>query len=165
MADGRRAGWLPRLLVMDVDGTLTDGKIYVSAEGEPFKVFDAKDGLGVWMLLPQMGVTPLVITGLESAMVERRCGKLGIEEFYQGVSDKRGLLERLLAERGLGMGDVAYIGDDLNDLPCMEAVRAGGGLVGCPADAVPEVKAVAGFISERTGGNGAVRDFIDFLRG
>ena len=142
-----------KLFVMDVDGTLTDGKIYVGAEGELFKAFNVKDGYGIHDLLMPAGITPVIITGRKSGVVEARCRELGIERCYQGVRDKVGLTYT----------QVAYIGDDLNDLPCMEKVRSNGGIVACPSDAVGPVREIAMFVSDREGGNGAVRCFIDYL--
>ena len=158
----RRAGF--GLLFMDVDGTLTDGRVYVGEGGELFKAFDIKDGLGIHDILPALGIVPVIITGRRSAMLGRRCAELGIAELHQGVSDKLPLLHEIAAGHGVGLGGCAYIGDDVNDLPCMEAVKKAGGVVGCPADAVPEVRSVADFASERDGGRGAVREFIEWLR-
>ena len=153
-----------RMLAMDVDGTLTDGRIYMGADGELFKAFDAKDGLGVAALLPQMGVLPVGITGRRSELLERRCAELGVEELHQGVSDKLAVLKDVAERWGVPFSSVAYIGDDVNDLPCMRAVSEEGGLVGCPADAVLEVRAEADFVSARGGGSGAVREFIDYIK-
>ena len=152
-----------KLLVMDVDGTLTDGKIYIGAEGEVFKAFNVKDGYGIHDLLIPAGITPVIITGRKSGIVEARCRELGIERCYQGVRDKVQQLDQLLQEMGQTYAQVAYIGDDLNDLPCIEKVRSNGGIVACPRDAVESVRNVAHFISIHDGGNGAVRDFIDTL--
>lgn len=153
-----------RLLFMDVDGTLTDGRVYVGEGGELFKAFDIKDGLGIRNVLPSMGVVPVIITGRRSAMLERRCAELGIGELHQGVSDKLPLLREITESYGVGLGCCAYIGDDVNDLPCMEVVKGAGGVVGCPSDAVPEIHLLADFVSTRDGGRGAVREFITWLR-
>lgn len=152
-----------RVFCMDVDGTLTDGKVYVGDGGELFKAFDVKDGLGIRRILPERGIVPVVITGRESAMLARRCAELAVEEVHQGVSDKLPLLEDIAARLGASMANVAYIGDDVNDLDCMRAVKSAGGVVGCPADAVLDVLEIADFVSRRCGGAGAVRDFIDYL--
>lgn len=164
MIFARKNGCRISILIMDVDGTLTDGRIYISETGEYLKVFDVKDGLGIKCLLPETGVIPVIITGRKSAMLERRCAELGIEELHQGISDKLSLLCEIAAEHGIGLDGCAYIGDDINDLPCMEAIKNAGGLVGCPADAVFEVRSVADFVSTRGGGHGAVREFIEWLR-
>jgi 3-deoxy-D-manno-octulosonate 8-phosphate phosphatase (KDO 8-P phosphatase) len=148
-----------KLLVLDVDGTLTDGKIYMSASGELMKVFDIKDGYGIHELLPKAGITPVIITGRESMILERRCEELGIEHIYQGIANKIEKLDDVLRMFDVTYKNVAYIGDDLNDLPCMERV----GIVGCPSDASQCVLAIADYISAKGGGNGAVRDFIEWL--
>lgn len=149
---------------MDVDGTLTDGQIHIGANGELFKSFNVKDGLGIHDILPRMNVTPVIITGRSSSMLARRCSELGIIELHQGISEKAELLSDILAKRGLSLANIAYIGDDLNDYECMLVVKQGGGLVACPHDAVREVRDLADFVSNRNGGQGAVREFIDWLK-
>lgn len=149
-------------LVMDVDGTLTDGKVYMGDNGELCKAFDIKDGCGIRMILMPAGIRPVIITGRSSRILENRCRELGITELYQGVSDKVGCLNALLGSAP-DYSKVAYIGDDINDLACMRLIKTNGGVVGCPADAVDAVKAWADFISCRNGGNGAVREFIEWI--
>lgn len=148
-----------KILVMDVDGTLTDGKIYMSANGELCKAFDIKDGCGIHDILIPAGILPVIITGRNSEIVQKRCQELGITEVYQGISNK---LEKLL-EVTQELGAIAYIGDDINDITCMSAIKESGGLVGCPGDAAEQVKELADFVSEKSGGNGAVRDFIEWI--
>ena len=152
-----------KYLVMDVDGTLTDGKIYMSAEGELVKAFNIKDGCGIHDVLIPSGVLPVIITGRTSLILEKRCIELGIMDVYQGIHNKREKLEEYLAERGDIYENVAYIGDDINDLSCMVPIKEAGGLVGCPADAVKQVKEIADFISAKNGGDGAVREFIEWI--
>lgn len=144
---------------MDVDGTLTDGKVYIGENGELFKAFDIKDGYGIHVLLPQYGITPIIITGRKSIMLERRCEEIGIKHVYQGISDKPQVLLRVMEELGITAKETAYIGDDLNDITCMKLC----GTVGCPNDAVEPVKELADHICRRDGGSGAVREFIDFI--
>ena len=151
-----------RYFVMDVDGTLTDGKIYIGENGELCKAFDIKDGCGITMILIPAGIIPVIITGRSSKILENRCKELGITQLYQGISDKVACLNALLGNAP-DYSKVAYIGDDINDLPCMQLIKGNGGLIGCPADAVEEVKEWAEFISTRNGGNGAVREFIEWL--
>jgi 3-deoxy-D-manno-octulosonate 8-phosphate phosphatase (KDO 8-P phosphatase) len=148
-----------KVLVLDVDGTLTDGKVYLSARGEVMKAFDIKDGYAIKELLPCHGILPVVITGRQSAILEYRCKELGIDHLYQGVSEKRKQLDMLLISLGFSAVETAYIGDDMNDYECMLfcAVR------GCPEDAVPEIKAITDFIATKKGGDGAVREFIEWL--
>lgn len=146
-------------LIMDVDGTLTDGKIYMSSAGEAMKSFNIKDGYGIHDILPLAGIVPVVITGRTSEIVMQRCNELGITRVYQGVSDKLGKLTEVVEN----LGAAAYIGDDMNDLACMKAVKQAGGIVGCPEDAVENVKQIADFVSSHRGGDGAVRDFIEWI--
>lgn len=150
-------------LALDVDGTLTDGKIYMGANGEVAKAFDVKDGYAICEMLPSAHISPIVITGRESGIVQMRCTELGIERVYQGVSDKLAVLSSIVSEEGRSLANVAYMGDDLNDLKCMMAVRDSGGLVACPQDAADAVKKVSGFVSSRRGGDGAVREFVEWL--
>ena len=148
-----------KYLVMDVDGTLTDGKIYMGNDGEMMKAFDIKDGCGIHDILIPAGITPVIITGRSSKILENRCKELGITNLYQGIRNK---IEKLLTIT-TDLSTVAYIGDDINDLSCMEPIKEAGGLVGCPADAVQKVVDLADFVSKRNGGNGAVREFIEWI--
>ncbi len=148
-------------LVMDVDGTLTDGKIYMGSNGELCKAFNIKDGCGIHDILIPSGIMPVIITGRKSDIVLNRCRELGITEVYQGVSDKTGTLRSVTSD----LSKVAYIGDDINDLACMCAVKEAGGVIGCPADASAKVLAVADYVAGHKGGDGAVRDFIEWLTG
>lgn len=148
-----------KYFVMDVDGTLTDGKIYMSPSGEAMKAFNIKDGCGIHDILIPSGIVPVIITGRKSQIVLNRCIEIGITEVYQGVSDKLQKLREISGD----LSTVAYIGDDINDIECMKAVKESGGVVGCPSDAVKEVKDISDFVSNNTGGNGAVRDFINWL--
>lgn len=150
-----------KYLVMDVDGTLTDGKIYIGNEGEIFKAFDVKDGYAIHYILPKYGITPVIITGRNSAIMEKRCAEIGIKLLFQGVTDKISILRKAVNEASLDC--VAYIGDDLNDFECMQLIKEEGGLIGCPSDAINQIKAIARFQSSKTGGNGAVREFIEEL--
>lgn len=146
-------------LVMDVDGTLTDGKIYMSSSGEAMKAFNIKDGYGIHDICIPAGIIPIIITGRSSDIVLNRCKELGIAEVHQGIVNKVEKLKSLVED----LSTAAYIGDDLNDLPCMSEIKKAGGLVGCPADAVEKVKEISDFISPHNGGDGAVRDFVELL--
>lgn len=139
---------------MDVDGTLTDGKIYIGNGGEIFKAFDVKDGYAIHYILSKYGITPVIITGRDSVIMEKRCAEIGIKLLFQGVSDKIAILRDVVNDASLDC--VAYIGDDLNDLECMQLIKEEGGLTGCPSDAINQIKAIASFLSSKTGGNGAV---------
>ena len=158
-----------KFFVMDVDGTLTDGKIYMGNDGEMMKAFDIKDGCGIHDILIPSGIIPVIITGRSSLILKRRCDELGIKELYQGVEDKLAKLHEILYRYQSNnnciykLSNVAYIGDDMNDLSIMQEIKARNGIVGCPSDAIAEVKAIADFVSDRMGGNGAVRDFIECI--
>ena len=152
-----------KILIMDVDGTLTDGKIYIGENGEIFKVFNIKDGYGIKDILNFANILPVVITGRSSPAVANRCRELGISEVYQGVSDKKSKMIDIINNQNVLLENVAFIGDDLNDLCCINTIKASGGLVGCPADAVDAVKARVDFIAPHNGGQGAVRDFIEWI--
>lgn len=144
---------------MDVDGTLTDGKIYMGPSGEAMKAFDVKDGWGIHAILIPHGIRPVIITGRVSEIVARRCEELEITDVYQGIKDKAAQLRSITED----FSEVAYIGDDIIDLPCMQLVKEAGGIVGCPSDAVKAVKEISDYIADHDGGNGAVRDFIEWL--
>ncbi len=150
-------------LVMDVDGTLTDGKIHMGNDGEVYKAFDIKDGCGIHDILIPAGIKPVIITGRTSKILVNRCGEIGITELYQNIKNKIEKLDEILRGTGYCYSNVAYIGDDINDLSCMKPVKAAGGLIGCPSDAVKAVKELADFVSTRNGGNGAVREFIEWI--
>ena len=152
-------------LILDVDGTLTDGKIYMGPTGEAFKAFDIKDGCGIHDIFPAHGGQVIVITARSSEIVRRRCEELKIQHVYQGVRDKaqkmRELAELFSLERNEAgeYKNVAYMGDDIIDLSimCLCEYR------GAPRNAVAAVLREANFISTRNGGDGAVREFIEFL--
>ncbi len=144
---------------MDVDGTLTDGKIYLGNDGEMMKAFDIKDGCGIHDIAIPLGIIPVIITGRSSKILQNRCNELGITNLHQGIRNKIEKLHTITTD----LSTVAYIGDDINDLSCMEQIKAAGGLVGCPSDAVKKVVDIADFVSTRNGGSGAVRDFIEWL--
>jgi len=154
-----------RLLIMDVDGTLTDGKIYIGESGEMMKAFDIKDGHAIYHILPKYNIIPAIITGRKSKIVENRCRELNIIHLYQGISNKIDKMDELLLllEEHIGekltYENVAYVGDDVIDLQCMIAC----GVKGCPADAVNEILEVSDFVGTKTGGNGFVREFIEWL--
>lgn len=147
-----------KLLALDVDGVLTDGTIYISPAGEVFKGFNAKDGMGISCAL-RNNLQIAVITGRQSPIVERRCEELGIKLFMQGVKDKRLALQQMAQKLGLTREEIAYMGDDLNDIPAFKA----SGLSLAPADGSIEVLAVADIITKAKGGRGAVREAITMI--
>jgi 3-deoxy-D-manno-octulosonate 8-phosphate phosphatase (KDO 8-P phosphatase) len=149
-----------RLVVTDVDGVLTDGGVYYSERGEAMKRFNVRDGMGVERLRGDR-VETAFLTRENSPIVERRAEKLRVR-CHLGVADKLAALPSLLAESGLELAHVAYIGDDVNDLEIMRAV-AERGLVAAPADARPEIAALAHFSCPSPGGAGAFRDFAEWI--
>lgn len=154
--------------ILDVDGTLTDGKIYMGNTGELFKAFDIKDGYALHKLIPEHHVIPVILTSRESTIVRKRCEELGIHHIYQGCINKLDALKDSLEREDKGKGELllkncAYMGDDLPDLECMLAIKNAGGITACPADAAEEIQKVADFVSQYKGGNGAVREFAQWL--
>jgi len=147
-----------RLLILDVDGVLTDGSIILDNEGNEFKAFHVRDGHGIKMLI-RAGINVAIITGRYSKVVERRAHELGITEIYQKSYDKRVAYRQLVEKYSVDEKEVAYIGDDIVDIPLLK--RSGFPVV--VADADDEVKAVAAMITKNRGGKGAVREICDFL--
>ena len=147
-----------RAAIFDVDGVLTDGRIYLSAQGEEFKAFATLDGHGM-KLLAQGGIVPIVITGRDSPAVRRRVADLGLPHAVYGARNKLAAAQPLLDQLGLRWEQVAVIGDDWPDLPLM--VRAG--FACAPAQAHAEVKAAAHHVTAAAGGHGAAREFCDLL--
>jgi len=152
------AGLGMKAAIFDVDGVLTDGRLYIGEDGETVKAFSALDGHGL-KLLARGGIEPVVITGRDSPAVRRRLADLGITQAMFGVQDKAAAAEALLAKLGVGWPEVAAIGDDWPDLPLL--LRAG--FSGAPANAHAEVRAVADHVSALDGGHGAAREFCDLL--
>lgn len=147
-----------RALVLDVDGVLTDGGMYVLDSGESFKRFDVKDGLGLARLLDS-GFVVALLSSDDSPGIRHRAEKLGVKDVYTGVSDKSAALKKFLDSHGLAPDVVAFVGDDLTDRGVMKEV----GLAICPSDAVEEVRRIAHWVTERPGGRGAVREVADAL--
>lgn len=147
-----------RLLVLDVDGVLTDGRLTFDNQGNELKSFHTRDGLGL-KLLQRAGVELAIISGRASRMVTDRAASLGIEHVFQGEDDKSSALDALLDNTGVDPSEVAYAGDDWIDLPVMARV----GLAIAVADADPEVRKRAHWVTERGGGRGAVREICTGL--
>jgi 3-deoxy-D-manno-octulosonate 8-phosphate phosphatase (KDO 8-P phosphatase) len=147
-----------KIFLMDVDGVLTDGRLYYTETGEEIKVFDVRDGLGI-KLLQRSGIEVGVISGRSSKALLKRLEELGIEEVHTGRNDKLEVLEKILKEKNLKVEEVAYVGDDYLDVPVLK-------VVGFPAtvkDAPPLVKRHALYVSKSEGGKGAVREIAEFL--
>lgn len=147
-----------RLLVLDVDGVLTDGRLYYGVRGEALKVFHVRDGLGL-KLLAAAGVKVAVISGRRSGMTARRCRELGVRHLVQGVEDKLAAFHRLRARLGVTAGACACVGDDVPDVPLMREV----GLSFAVADAHAQARSAAHVITQLPGGRGAVREICDYL--
>ncbi len=146
-----------RLVLLDVDGVLTDGRLYYGPEGEALKAFDVKDGHGIVLLRDH--VTFGVISGRPGKASEQRLRELRFEHLVFGERDKLAGYARL-AHLGVPDAEVAYMGDDVNDLPLLARV----GLSACPADALPEVRAAVHLVTAAPGGRGAVRELCDLIR-
>jgi len=146
------------LIVLDVDGTMTDGSIYLDSNLVETKKFNIKDGLGI-CLAQSAGIDFMMLTGRSSACVEQRANELRIKYIAQGIQDKAAYLKEFMANHKFSSEQIAYIGDDLNDLPAMRYA----GVSACPTDAADEVKAYCDFVLTPKGGEGAVRAFIELL--
>ncbi len=146
-----------KLLVFDIDGTLTNGKITYDANGVETKSFDVKDGMAIEAWTKKFGFKAAFITGRNSPIVDRRGAELGVEYIYQGVKDKTIILDEILKKENLTLANVAAIGDDLNDIKMLQSVK----LSFCPSDASDEVKNIVSFVSKKSGGNGAAREMIE----
>ena len=146
------------LIVLDVDGTMTDSRITYSENGDEIKSFNVKDGLAIasWR---KLGKQVAIITGRSSQIVERRAKELHIEHFYQGIESKKEVLEQLLEKLNLSMENVATIGDDLNDLRMLKAAN----ISFVPRDASAYVDKIATVILTKKGGDGAVREMVEYL--
>ena len=147
-----------RMLAMDVDGVLTDAGMYYSESGDELKKFHTRDGMGIKML-QAAGVITAFITKEKTAIVERRGQKLAVPEVHQGIDDKLTDLTRLVRKYGLTLAQVAYIGDDVNDLEVLQAV----GFSAAPADAMPIVIEAVHYVCAKKGGEGAVREISDLI--
>jgi N-acylneuraminate cytidylyltransferase len=147
-----------RVVIVDVDGVLTDAGMYYSPEGDALKKFNTRDGMGL-RLLKDAGVRVVIMTGEDSPIVSRRAEKLGIDDVLLGVADKRSALEAFLTQHALTGDEVAYIGDDVNDVEAMRLAA----LVGCPSDACDAVRQIAQVVCERAGGAGCAREFAEHI--
>jgi len=153
----KKAG-IVRLLILDVDGVLTDGKIYYSDQGMEEKAFDVKDGVGIKLLL-QEGIKVAIISGRKSKAVEHRAKDLGIDEVYLGINDKVAAFEEILKKNKINPEEVGFVGDDVVDLPLLSRVGFAIGV----SDGVKEVKKVAHYVTKSPGGKGAVREVCELI--
>ena len=147
-----------RLLVLDVDGVLTDGRMVISERGDELKSFHTHDGMGV-NLARRSGIVVALVTGEKSPIAQARGAKLGVEDVVLGARRKGDVLTELTAKHGMRADEVAFMGDDILDIPALE--RAG--LAVAPADAVPEVRALAHVVTRARGGAGAVRECVEMI--
>ena len=147
-----------KLVLLDVDGTLTDGGIYRGNNGEELKRFNVKDGYAI-VNAQKLGIEFGIITGRKSELVEIRSNELKIKYLYQGISEKTVILEEIMQKTGLKKEEIAYMGDDLNDILIMKQ----SGLTGAPKDAADEVIQIVDFVSGKNGGSGAVREFVEYI--
>ena len=147
-----------RLFATDVDGVLTDGGMYYAESGDEWKKFNTRDGMGI-KLLQKAGIITAIVTQERTKLVARRAEKLTIPELHQGVLDKLSLVREMASRHGLTLSQVAYIGDDINDLETLKAV----GFSATPADGMPQVAAAVDYICQKKGGEGAVREMIEMI--
>lgn len=147
-----------QLVVMDVDGTLSDGRFFVLPDGQAIKSFDVKDGAGV-VFLRLAGIFTAIITGKVSPTARKRAEELQIDDYFEGIANKASILDELLEKYGLVKEQVCYIGDDIGDAEVMGMV----GFSAAVGDAHPLIKRISHFIAKRYGGRGAVREVIDFI--
>jgi YrbI family 3-deoxy-D-manno-octulosonate 8-phosphate phosphatase len=147
-----------RLFATDVDGVLTDAGMYYSESGDELKKFNTRDGMGI-KLLQKAGLITAIVTQERTKLVARRAEKLAIPEVHQGVMDKLTLIREMAARHGLSLGQVAYIGDDVNDLEALEAV----GFSASPADGLPAILTAVDYVCQKRGGEGAVREVVELI--
>jgi 3-deoxy-D-manno-octulosonate 8-phosphate phosphatase (KDO 8-P phosphatase) len=147
-----------RLIVLDADGVLTDGRIILSSDGTEARAFDVTDGFGI-RLGARAGLLFAIVSGRRSEVLARRAADLRIEEVHQGILDKAGCLREILGRRSLSPAEACFVGDDLIDLPPMRLA----GLAAAPASARDEVREAAHFVAGRAGGHGAVREVVELV--
>ncbi|MEA3290504.1 MAG: HAD-IIIA family hydrolase [Campylobacterota bacterium] len=147
------------LIVLDVDGTLTDGKIIYTSNGDEIKHFDVKDGLAIASWTKKFGKKAAIITGRKSELVRKRAKELGITHLYQGIDNKDDMLEEILRKENLTWAQVASIGDDLNDYKMLKR----SGISFAVNDAVNDLKEIVDVVTKNSGGNGAVREMVEYI--
>ncbi|UVT17867.1 MAG: HAD-IIIA family hydrolase [Nitrospira sp.] len=146
------------MLATDVDGVLTDAGMYYSESGDEWKKFNTRDGMGI-KLLQKAGLITAIVTQERTRLVARRAEKLAIPELHQGVMDKLSVIRDMATRHGISLRQVAYIGDDVNDIEALKAV----GLSAAPADGLPQVLEIVGYVCRQKGGEGAVRELADMI--
>lgn len=151
------AGRQIKLLVLDVDGVLTDGGMYYTERGDEFKKFNTKDGMAIKQLVRKGVDIGIISSGFNTGLINKRAELLGIRHVYAGPEPKLNIIKNWCGQHHYELEEIAYIGDDINDLEIMDVV----GISACPADAIDRVKRVAKIVLERNGGTGCVREFVD----
>ena len=147
-----------KMLFIDVDGTLTDGKLYYGINGDEYKAFNVKDGLGI-KKISSYGVKIVIITGRHSEALLKRIEELEVFDFYQSVKNKETLLKSLIKKYNIEFKHTAYIGDDENDYFAMKQC----GFKACPKDAIKKIINISDYVSDKKGGDGAVREIIEYI--
>ncbi len=147
-----------KMVVFDVDGVMTDGSITYDENGVEYKTFNVKDGQGI-VRITKLGIITAIITARNNATVKHRFENLGMTRLFMGQKDKMVAMKQLLNEFNLDLSQVAYMGDDLPDIPVLKEV----GMPSCPNDAIDEVKELCAFIASKNGGRGAVRELTDLI--
>ncbi len=147
-----------RLFATDVDGVLTDAGMYYSESGDEWKKFNTRDGMGI-KLLQKAGLVTAIVTQERTRLVARRAEKLAIPELHQGVMDKLSVIREMAMRHGISLQQVAYIGDDVNDIEALQAV----GFSAAPADGLPQVLKVVDYVCRQKGGEGAVRELAEMI--
>jgi 3-deoxy-D-manno-octulosonate 8-phosphate phosphatase (KDO 8-P phosphatase) len=147
-----------RLFATDVDGVLTDAGMYYSESGDEWKKFNTRDGMGI-KLLQKAGLVTAIVTQERTRLVARRAEKLAIPELHQGVMDKLSVIRDMAVRHGISLRQVAYIGDDVNDIEALKAV----GLSASPADGLPQVLEIVDYVCRQKGGEGAVRELAEMI--
>lgn len=147
-----------KLLVIDVDGTMTDAGIYYDEHGNELKKFCTKDAAG-FFAAHMVGIEIMVLTGRECEATTRRMNEMKVEYLYQNIKDKQAFLKKFMESHSITKDELGYIGDDLNDYPSMQLA----GFIGCPADSCIEIREIADYVSTIKGGQGAVRDIIEYI--
>jgi YrbI family 3-deoxy-D-manno-octulosonate 8-phosphate phosphatase len=148
-----------RLVLTDNDGVLTDTGVYYSERGEELKRFSIRDGMGVERLQKLLNIETVIITGELSGSVKKRAEKLKIKELYLGAKEKHTLLQEILVKNKIDAENIAYIGDDVNDIEMMKLV----GFTASPGDAMTDVRDIVDYVCEHKGGNGAFREFAELI--
>jgi len=148
-----------KFLFTDCDGVLTDTGVYYSAKGEELKKFSIRDGMGVELLQNKASVETGIMSGENLELIKKRAEKLKLKEVHLGIKNKKSFLTKILKNKKISFEEIAYIGDDINDVEVMEAA----GLTACPADATNYAKEAADYICPNKGGHGAFRDFVELI--